>query len=73
MQLKPTPEEKFECMRQQLAAIYKELSDQYKRMMKVSDEWRLTGLQEGADWRLQDALMLRKKMVRSGGRCVGCE
>jgi hypothetical protein len=49
-------------MRKQLAGLYKELADQYKRMMKVSDEWRLTGLQEGADWRLQEAMELRKKM-----------
>jgi len=44
------------------AIPYKELSDQYKRMMKVSDGWWLTGLQEVADWRLQDAMELRKKM-----------
>lgn len=46
----------------ELAGLYKQLSDHYKRMTKVSDEWRVSAMQESADRTRQLTLELREKM-----------
>lgn len=62
MYRKPAPEEELQMLVPQLAGVYKEMFDQYRRMCRVNYELRLTTMPDSANRMQQQSRELRARM-----------